>query len=221
MSIVIPAPPQGGYTLTDYEFLTRRLLHDATGRQYDTESIDRWINLARDRVARDSCSVRYLQTGVQLLQGQEVYPQYITLPFGPVTVDVLGVTVYWGNLRVKLNYLAWNNFDARLRSQQLYTGIPAAWSRYGGNVYIGPVPNQAYVSDWDTALTPNLLTSPSDPEQIPIPFQNPVPFYAAYYAKMYEQSFGESNMFLDQYKQQMINANATWARRQISQNYSS
>lgn len=223
MSIVVPAPAQGGYVLSDYVFEVRLLLHDATGRMYSDQQVIWAVNKGRERVARDTCCVRFLQTneqyGIETTPGTEVYNVYNFLPLGPVTVDILGVSMYWGNERVKLKYWPYNKFDAYLRIWTTYQALPAAFSRYTGNVYIGPVPNQVYAMDWDTALVPNEMFDDTTPEQLPIPFQNPVPFYAAYLLKQYEQSFGEAQNFEGQYLRQRSNSMATWQRRTFENSY--
>lgn len=224
MAIVIPAPAQGGYVLSDYEFEVRLLLHDSTGKMYSDQQVIWAVNKGRERVARDTACVRYLQTQKQypLLQtttGVETYNWYSFLPLGPVTCDVLGITMYWGNERVKLKYWPFNKFDANLRIWQTYQGLPGAWSRNANTVYLGPVPNQVYTMDWDTALVPNQMLDDTTPEQLPIPFQNPVPFYAAYLLKQYEQSFGEAQNFEAQYRRQNANAMATWQRRTFENSY--
>src|ERR1700758_716476 len=182
MALVIPSPAQSGFVLSDYIYRTRNLLHDATARMYSDELITTNVNDARERVARDSCCVRFLQTnaqyGITLTAGTEVYNTYSFLPLGPVTVDVMGVTVYWGNQRVELDYYAWSRFTAMLRPWQTYQALPCAFARYAGNFYVGPKPDQSYAIDVDTALIPNKMFDDATPEQIINPFQVAVPFYA-------------------------------------------
>jgi len=52
-------------------------------------------------------------------------------------------------------------------------------------------------------LLPADLVNLSDTDNINDPYSNPVKFYAAYLAKYYEQSFGEAEIYLGQYKQQI------------------
>lgn len=160
------------------------------------------------------------QYGITVTQGIEAYNQYTYLPLGPVTVDILGVSIYWGNQRVKLKYLPFTQFDAWLRSYSTYQALPVAFSRYAGTIYIGPVPNQTYAVDFDTALIPNTLFDDTTPEQITQPFQVAVKFYAAYLCKLYEQSQGEADLYLKQYRDQMFNCFATVQRRTIENPYS-
>ncbi len=220
MAIVLPFPPAGGYKLSDYEFLLQRLLHDPQGRMYPLSDLIRYINLGRDRVARDTLCLRTLQTGLTISQNVEKYNVYTFLPFGPVTVGVLGVSIYWGNLKYQLGQIPWQRFDAWLRTWNTFRQRPTHFANYGGNiVYVGPVPDQNYVSDWDTALTSVDLDDDTSTEQIPIPFQNPVVFYAAYLAKQYEQSIGEADRFMQEYQKQRANAQATWRRRMVMTPY--
>ena len=59
----------------------------------------------------------------------EIIP-FSTLSTGQ-TLDILNITLYWGNSRIPLRYLPWSNFNAQLRFWQNYTGRPVAFSLYG------------------------------------------------------------------------------------------
>lgn len=101
---------------------------------------------------------------------------------------------------------AWNQFQSR----------PVAWSRQGtsiGNVFIGPIPDQTYSSEWDIAYLPVDLVDGSSVDELVYPFTDPVPFYAAYQAKFKEQSYGESAVFEQQFNKKIIGAvNAVFTR---------
>jgi len=60
----------------------------------------------------------------------------------------------------------------------------------------------------------------ADTDTIIDPYTSPVKFYAAYLAKFYEQSFGESEIFLQQYKQQAQAVLASTYTRRIPTPYS-
>lgn len=129
---------------------------------------------------------------------------YAALPQGTQTLDVLNVNLYWGNSRIPLRYLPWTQFNAQLRYWQNYIGTPIAFSTYGQQqLYIGPVPDQVYAVDIDTVVLPTALVALSDTDNINDPYSGVVQFYAAHLAKYYEQSFGESELYLQQYKQKM------------------
>ena len=143
------------------------------------------------------------------------------IPFGQLsngnTLDILNVTIYWGNSRIPLRYLPWSNFNAQLRYWQNYVGRPVCFSVYGQNtIYIGPVPDQSYVCEIDTTILPSALTAenPTVTDQIVDPYTTPVAFYAAYKAKYKEQSYGEAEIYKQEYLKH-VNAvlNSTFTRR--------
>ena len=90
-------------------------------------------------------------------------------------------------------------------------------------LYIGPVPDQSYAIDLDTVILPTALTlaDPNAVDPINDPYTTPVPYYAAYKAKFKEQSYGESEIFKQQYdKHIQAVLNSVFTRR-IPDPYSS
>ena len=199
--------------LSSYITEVRRLLHDANGNFYSDSELTDYINEARTRLVRDTGVLRTLQS-VTLPQNSETL-SFSALPNGINTLDVLNINLYWGNTRIPLRYLAWTDFNAQLRYWQNYVGRPVGFSMYGQQtIYFGPVPDQNYQLDVDTVIMPNALTSNSSVEQIPDPYTSPVAFYAAYKAKFKEQSFGESQIFKQEYQRQVQSVlNSTFTRR--------
>jgi len=139
------------------------------------------------------------------------------LPGGVNTLDVLNLTVFWGNSRIPLRYLPWTNFNAQLRYWQNYTGRPVCFSMYGqGQIYIGPVPDQVYPCEIDTVILPQplVLSATTQVDEIVDPYTTPVAFYAAYKAKYKEQSYGEAEIYKQEYAKNIQAAlNSTYTRR--------
>lgn len=189
--------------LNTYITQVQRLLADPNGSYWPTSELTDYINEARNRVAQDTRCLRQLVTSLALPAQQETYiPQTFIGALGSQLVDTIGITIYWGNERRKLGYLAFTKFDALYRRYQLFFGQPECFTKQGANViFVAPVPDQNYVSDWDVAVVPNALVNDSTIEQIPVPFQEPVQYYAAYKAKFKEQAQGEAQLFLRQYLQ--------------------
>ena len=136
---------------------------------------------------------------------------------GTTILDVVNINLYWGNTRVPMDYLPWTDFNARLRFWQNYIGRPLAFSIYGQQqIYIGPVPDQIYQVEIDCVVLPTALTQ-SDANATDVindPYTSAVKFYAAYLAKFYEQSFGESEIYKQQYEKQIGSIlNSTFTRR--------
>ena len=153
----------------------------------------------------------------------EIIP-FSALPQGSQTLDVLNLNIYWGNTRVPLRYLPWTNFNAQLRYWQNYIGRPVCFSVYGQQqIYIAPVPDQSYTAELDTVIMPTalVLTNPSATDPINDPYTSPVAFYACYKAKYKEQSYGEAEIYKQEYLKQ-VNAvlNSVFTRR-IPDPYSS
>jgi hypothetical protein len=142
---------------------------------------------------------------------------------GNSVLDIVNINLYWGNTRVPLDYLAWTDFNVRLRFWQNYIGRPLAFSVYGqGQIYIGPVPDQIYQVEIDCVVLPNALSlgTPAVTDSINDPYSTCVKFYAAYLAKFYEQSFGESEIFKQEYLKQATSVLNTTFTRRIPSSYS-
>jgi len=141
---------------------------------------------------------------------------------GLLTMDIININLYWGNTRIPLRYLPWTQFNSELRFWINYVGRPIAYSMYGPNsFYISPVPDQNYAMEIDTVVRPTPLVYLSDVENnIPNPWQNPIPFYAAYLAKYKEQSYGEAELFKQQYTAQTQNVLVSSFTRRMPDPYS-
>lgn len=187
--------------LSTYQGQVSLLLHDPNFQFFSQSVLTGYINEARNRVAQDTKCLRQLVTGLVFTTPTELYvPQTFLGAFGPYYVDCFGITIYWGTMRIKLSYYPFTQFDANFRRYQTFVGRPVAFSRVGSNnVYIGPPPDQSYITDWDIAVTPPPLVSDSTVETIPVPYQEPVQYYAAYKAKFQEQSLGEAAIFKREY----------------------
>jgi len=140
--------------------------------------------------------------GTAMLQyaGNSEIINWSCLPQGTNTLDIININLYWGNSRVPQRYLPWTQFNAELRFWQNYIGRPIAFSSYGqAQSYISPVPDQVYIIELDTVVLPTPLVALADVDTINDPYTGPVQFYAAYLAKYYEQSFGEAEIFKQEY----------------------
>jgi hypothetical protein len=155
------------------------------------------------------------------VQNAEIIP-FQALPQGINTVDILNINLYWGNSRIPMRYLPWSDFTSQLRYWQNYIGRPICFSVYGQQqIYIAPVPDQSYYIELDTVILPQPLTTLSQVDTILDPWSTAVQYYAAYKAKFYEQSYGEAEIFQQQYNKKVLNVlNSTYTRR-IPNPYSS
>lgn len=201
-------------TLNDYITETRRLLHDVNGNFWTNAELTDYINDARGHTVQDSGCRRVLQN-FTLTVGDETI-DYLDLPQGNNTIDVLNINLYWGDSRWPMYYMAWTDFNAQLRFWQNYNGRPIGFSIYGAKtIYIGPKPDQAYEIELDTVVLPSpLVTGSQSDTEIQSPFYEAVAYYAAHKAKYQEQSYGESEIFKQEYTKQILGAlNSTFTRR--------
>ena len=136
---------------------------------------------------------------------------------GNTVLDIVNINLYWGNTRVPMDYLAWTDFNTRLRFWQNYIGRPLAYSIYGQQqIFLGPVPDQIYQIEVDCVVLPLplTLTAPNTEDVIKDPYTSAVKFYAAYLAKFYEQSYGESEIYKQEYAKQANSIlNSVFTRR--------
>ena len=204
--------------LSDYITECRRMLHDANANFYTDSELTDYINQGRTRLVRDTGCLRTYQTST-VAANQEIVTT-TSLPSGSNTLDILTFNLIWGNTRVALQYLPWTDFNARLRYFQNYTGRPVAFSMYGQtNIYLGPIPDQTYSIELDTVVLPTALTSSVPNETIPDPYTTPVAFYACHKAKYKEQAYGESEIFKQEYANQVRAVLASVFTRRMSTPY--
>lgn len=185
-------------TLAQYITQCRRLLHDANANFWSDQELTDYINDARNKLVRDTGCLRTIQTSATVTN-QETYT-FASLPQGDQTMDIINLNLYWGSTRIPLRYLPWTDFNAQLRYWQNYYGRPIAYSMYGPQTfYLGPVPDEVYTMELDTVIEPTALVNATDTDTIPDIWTSPVAFYVCYTAKFKEQSYGEAEIFNQQY----------------------
>jgi hypothetical protein len=213
------------YTLQTYITQVQRLLHDPNGDFWPVTELTDYINEARERIAGDTKCLRQLVTSIPLTQGIELYSiagaaATATPAVTNNIIDVMGITLYWGNTRYKLNYMSFSQLDAYARAWQQYQTRPVIFSRMGAlNVYVAPIPDQAYITDWDCVVMPTPLVATTDVDTIPDPFNFPVKYWAAQLAKFKEQAYGEADMFRKQYMVEGLRAQRVFQTRVLPNPY--
>jgi hypothetical protein len=212
-------------TLSTYITQVQRLLHDTNANFWPVSELTDYVNDGRNRIAQDTKCLRQLATTIALTAGTELYDiqsmlATATPPVTQTVIDVLGISLYWGNSRYKMNYMPFTQLDAYARAWQLYQDRPVIFSRMGGtNVYVAPIPDQNYNTDWDVAILPPAMVNSTDTEVIPPPFTDPVQYWAAFRAKFKEQALAESKMFKDEYNRQGLAAARAFMTRVIPNPY--
>jgi hypothetical protein len=191
-------------TLSDYLYRARRLLRDSLSTGYDDQFLTYCINQARADVIYRSRCTRVLPL-FNLVQGQEAYSFQTPLSIlvansinAKSILTILGLTIEYsqGPLRIALEYLPWQRFNAIYRAFpiQIY---PTIWSQYDyQSFWVAPIPSQSYVLECDCLYLPTDMAVTTDQEgAIPQPFSDAVPCRACYWAKKFEQSFDEAQLY--------------------------
>lgn len=130
------------------------------------------------------------------------------------TLDILGIGCTWGSAKFAMRWKVWSEFSAILRQQVAMQGRPWTWSGYGENAfYVALIPDQMYAVEIDSVVSPaDLSGSTADP--ITASYQTPIKYYAAYRAKFFDQSYGESAMFHKMYEESVVRTiNQVFTRR--------
>lgn len=117
---------------------------------------------------------------------------------------IQNISISWGGIKPTMRHLDFSAFQAYLRAYNTQsTNWPAVWAQYGqgvqGSVYLNPIPSQIMQMEWDCYCLPEDLNGDEDPEFIPYPFTNAVPYYAAWWASI-PMSTDMANYFDSLYK---------------------
>lgn len=152
---------------------------------------------------------------------QEAYPfTSVTLNNGKAIIDIANITCIWGNTRYALQYKPWSMYNAMMRSYVAFQQRPVMFSVYGQNtVFIGPIVDQQYVTEWDCIITPLDLTTLTQVETITYPYTDPVPYYACYLAKIKDSSWDEAQTFKQEYFDKIKHAIAASGMRRLPNVY--
>jgi len=183
-------------TANDHVTATRRLVHDPNGQMWPTSEVLAYVNEGvkeRDRATGGNRElIEYTLTA-----GDGIYS---FTDIGNTRVfDVVGITVLVNGLRIVLEQVSYTKLAAFYRAWNTFRDIPRAFARYGAaSVRLGPLPSQAYSTEWDCCVvTADLAGSDSDP--LPYPYTLPVPYWAAYLCKVNEQKWEEAEAFKAQF----------------------
>lgn len=117
--------------------------------------------------------------------------------------NVLFINVIWGNQRYQLRFRGFTLFNAYMRSQLQYYMRPGAFSMAPiqmQQVYLQPVPDQVYGTEWCVFTLPYALVNPTDADmQVLQPQADAVQYYAAFLALMSLQNFGQADYMMKLY----------------------
>lgn len=181
--------------LNQYIAETQELLNDQMGQFFKLSTLTTFINKSRRRIAAVSGCVRAMPPGTQTHPQQEIYPfsDWISLIQGIVpgvesilACRSLSVAIGPRGWKPMWRRIPFTDFQARFRIyNQTFYGVisePGWYAQYGagpaGALYLAPIPAQANPMEVDLTLIPSPLLDDSDPEPIPYPWSDAVPYWA-------------------------------------------
>lgn len=198
--------------LTTYITQTQRLLQNpapATGL-YSTSAVTDYINVARKQLAGESECIRVIGT-INTVDGQRNY-SFADINLGSAAgvagvFNIRRINYASGDGQIFVTPRSWEWFDqyclnnAAPLGAELGARYPRTWSQYGqgggapsgtsaqsGTFYIDPIPDGVYTLYCDCTCYPVTLVDDSTAEAIPFIFTDAVPFFAAWYALLSNQT---------------------------------
>ena len=222
ITFTVPAPAGGGSVdwvafftagvggsagttqLADFRTDLRYLLHDLSDSIWSLAIKDSFLNKALQRRDLDTGANRTLVT-FALTAGTDTYT-FTTL--GNTSVfDVVGIALIYSGTRIVLDQRSYTELTAGRRPFTTYRGLPEAFCRYGpASVIFAPSPSIAYSTEWDCCVFSPPMIAASDTDPLPYPWTQPIPYYAAYLAKLNEGQGDEAAEFFRQYREQIDTA---------------
>lgn len=97
-------------------------------------------------------------------------------------LDILSITVIWGEERIMHGYLPFSPFQALCRQLIFNESVPSIYTLHQGilQAFLFQIPDQAYTMEWDILTLPTPLTLNTQPDvQIISPWNDAVKLYAA------------------------------------------
>lgn len=205
--------------LNSYLSDTALLLNDPGNLFYSQATLTTLINRARRWLAIRTGYPRVLVTTLNTTQNVEKYA--ITLANSAVSA-VSGVAApfgFWGISVAQTTYMValgrkdFPSFqaDERILNNTLQN-YPDKFATYGRGsqcvAYMFPVPSGTYAMWWDLACTPINLATDSDPEAIPLPWTEIIPFKAVSIAYFTQQRWSDSDEADDEVDRMLAEASA-------------
>jgi len=132
-----------------------------------------------------------------LYQGQEQYP-FSDVVFSQAGIqsilEVKSVAIIYSNFRYAIPIYSFSTYQSMIRQYPFqYEYVPTFGAQLGrgaaGVLFLYPIPSQTYQMEWDCLCEPSDLNLDSDPDVIPDPWTDAVPFFAAYLAYLELQNF--------------------------------
>ncbi len=204
MAQVLQRLGASGYTLQTYVTQVQRLLHDPNADFWSISQLTDYINTARSHVVLDTQCLRTVAT-YALTANVDRYDAQTVLSSTGITAQVLAIVDIfwiWSTDRIPLRNMAYTQLNREARPWTNYQSFLLGWARQGQTgVVIGPLPDQSYSTEWDLIYAPLTLSALADSEvDLVYPQTEPVSYYAAYLARLYEEDIDRAQQMMSLYR---------------------
>jgi hypothetical protein len=206
--------------LAQYITDTQDLLNDSQGQFFRDAQLTRYINRARRRIAAASGCIRVVPPGTRTHGGQEIYPfrewlsavQSVEPGVGHILwVRSLAVSIGIGGWKPLWKRIPYTDFAARMR---IYNGTfigsisePGWYAQLGegpaGRIYLAPIPSQSVPFDVDLTCIPAPLLTDGDPEPIPYPWTDAVPYWTGVLCLLQQQRREDASALAQMFNAEM------------------
>lgn len=202
--------------LAAYLQKTQRMLGDASFQRYNPYDLINYVNEARGQIAGEGECIRGNAT-ISTAAGTEQYlhSALTGLPTGAnAVVSIWSITYSAASPPLLLEGRPWEWFQLYYRTMgKTASSTPRAWSQYqqgtSGSFFIGPIPDAIYALSIDTVCEPTALSIDADPEAIPYPWTDAIPYYTAHLALRGEGMFEVADQMLTLYETYMNRARSS------------
>lgn len=118
-------------------------------------------------------------------------------------LSTVSITNIWNMQRYVLSFRGFTLFQAYMRAwTTMFQSRPGIWTVHPQmqQIYMRPMPDQLYFSEWDVITLPNPLVNTTDVDnQVILPWNKAVQFRAAEFALLKNQNFEQANHYGELY----------------------
>jgi len=203
--------------LNSYLTDTALFLNDPSNLFYSQATLTNLINRSRRWLAMKTICVRVMVTSIDTAANQETYAISLAnaacaaVPGVAFPCGVIGISVQQGNYYIALGRKDFPSFQADERildgTLQNYPDKFSSFNRGSALVaYMFPVPAAQYQSWWDLVCMPINLAADADPEAIPAPWTEIVPWEAARLALITQARWADATELEDEIAKMLAEA---------------
>jgi hypothetical protein len=189
----------------------QRLLNNPTASLYNTADLIVYINIARGQIAGEGECIRQYAT-LAVATGTNIYNfTAFTTTTGIGIQGVLNIRMAQVSGQGQLmESRPWEWLNTYYLTNTNTNVVPSVWAQYAqgslGTFFVAPTPSSNSTIKADTICYPINLNADSDPEGIPWPWTDAIPFFAAFLAYLNAQRDADAQNMYARYEMFMRRA---------------